>query len=237
MTGKSLLLSVILTSIISSRVMAGEAGERAWDMLKAEPEVVEAWKDMRFGMFVCWGPVSLTGLEIGWSRGKAWPHQKQGGGGPTPVEVYVEFDVSAKEIPLVRLDHKSGSLAVGKKAMASNYFQNSPQFSPDKAFDDDPDTRWGCDWGTHSSWLEVDLGEPKTFNRAFLSEPYDRVQEFELQVWQAGDWKAFHRGTTIGEDRTLQFTPITGQRVRLNLLKTTEGPSLWEFQLFGADKP
>ena len=39
-------------------------------------------------MFVCWGPVSLTGLEIGWSRGKAWPHQQQGGTGPTPVEIY-----------------------------------------------------------------------------------------------------------------------------------------------------
>jgi hypothetical protein len=46
------------------------------------------WQDARFGMFVCWGPVSLTGLEIGWSRGKAWPDQKQGGSGPTPVEVY-----------------------------------------------------------------------------------------------------------------------------------------------------
>ena len=53
-----------------------------------QPEIVEAWKDMRFGMFVCWGPVSVTGLEIGWSRGKAWPHQQQGGAGETPAEVY-----------------------------------------------------------------------------------------------------------------------------------------------------
>jgi len=56
--------------------------------LKAQPEQIEWWQDARFGMFVCWGPVSLTGLEIGWSRGKAWPDQKQGGSGPTPVEVY-----------------------------------------------------------------------------------------------------------------------------------------------------
>ena len=39
-------------------------------------------------MFLCWGPVSLTGLEIGWSWGKAWPHQKQGGQGPTPAAIY-----------------------------------------------------------------------------------------------------------------------------------------------------
>ena len=59
-----------------------------WDMLQAKPEAVDAWKDMRFGIFICWGPVTLTGLEIGWSRGKARPDQKEGGGGPTPVEVY-----------------------------------------------------------------------------------------------------------------------------------------------------
>ena len=43
------------------------------DTLQAKPEAVEAWKDMRFGMFICWGPVSLTGHEIGWSRGRETP--------------------------------------------------------------------------------------------------------------------------------------------------------------------
>ncbi|MDO8970377.1 MAG: alpha-L-fucosidase, partial [Saprospiraceae bacterium] len=37
------------------------------------PEALEAWKDMRFGMFIHWGPVTLTGHEIGWSRGKQTP--------------------------------------------------------------------------------------------------------------------------------------------------------------------
>jgi len=45
--------------------------------LKPRREAVEAWKDMRFGMFICWGPVSLTGKEIGWSRGN-----------PTPIPEY-----------------------------------------------------------------------------------------------------------------------------------------------------
>lgn len=43
----------------------------------APPAAVEAWKDLRFGMFIHWGPVSLTGHEIGWSRGAQ-----------TPIEVY-----------------------------------------------------------------------------------------------------------------------------------------------------
>ena len=59
--------------------------------LTAKPEVVETWKDMRLGMFLCWGPVTLTGQEIGWSRGEpAWGRRPgiRGGKGSTPAEVY-----------------------------------------------------------------------------------------------------------------------------------------------------
>ncbi len=54
--------------------------------LQAAPEDVAAWQKMRFGMFIHWGPVSLKGTEIGWSRGgerRGW-----GGRGQIPVEVY-----------------------------------------------------------------------------------------------------------------------------------------------------
>jgi len=37
---------------------------------------LKRWQDMRFGMFIHWGPVSLTGHEIGWSRGKETPIEK-----------------------------------------------------------------------------------------------------------------------------------------------------------------
>ena len=36
-------------------------------------EKMEWWKDARFGMFIHWGPVSLKGTEIGWSRGREIP--------------------------------------------------------------------------------------------------------------------------------------------------------------------
>jgi len=41
------------------------------------PEAVKRWQERRFGMFIHWGPVSLTAKEISWSRGA-----------PTPIEVY-----------------------------------------------------------------------------------------------------------------------------------------------------
>jgi alpha-L-fucosidase len=150
---------------------------------------------------------------------------------PIDTIIKLQLDAPAQGIPVLRTDPRP-SLTTGKKATASNWFENSDPYAPDRAVDGDLGTRWGCDWGTHSAWLDVDLGQSKTFSLAWISEPYDRVQEFELQVWVDGGWKTFHRGTTIGEDCTVTFQPVTGQRVRLNLLKTTEGPSIWEFSLF-----
>jgi len=147
--------------------------------------------------------------------------------------VKLELDGFAKDIPVIKPKNTTMvSLTTGKKATASNWFQKSENYSPDKAVDGDSDTRWGCDYGTHSCWLEVDLDELKTFDRAAISEPYGRVKEFELQVKVGDEWKTFHRGTTIGDNLEVKFAPVTGRHVRLNLLKTTEGPSIWEFELF-----
>jgi alpha-L-fucosidase len=44
---------------------------------KADPAAVARWQALRFGMFIHWGPVSLTAKEIGWSRGAE-----------TPIDVY-----------------------------------------------------------------------------------------------------------------------------------------------------
>jgi alpha-L-fucosidase len=45
----------------------------AENVAPAPPEAVENWRNARFGMFIHWGPVSLTGHEIGWSRGAQTP--------------------------------------------------------------------------------------------------------------------------------------------------------------------
>jgi alpha-L-fucosidase len=44
------------------------------------------WREGRFGMFIHWGPVSLKGTEISWSRANSNP--KCPNKGPIPVEVY-----------------------------------------------------------------------------------------------------------------------------------------------------
>lgn len=38
-----------------------------------KPSPINDFMDKRFGMFIHWGPVSLRGTEIGWSRGEQVP--------------------------------------------------------------------------------------------------------------------------------------------------------------------
>ena len=85
---KRIAPATLVAAMLLGSIAAGGADDFP---LTARPEVVEAWKDMRFGMFLCWGPVSLTGKEIGWSRGAPpWGRRKgvRGGKGPTPAAVY-----------------------------------------------------------------------------------------------------------------------------------------------------
>jgi alpha-L-fucosidase len=41
--------------------------------LRPHAGALKRWQEMRFGMFIHWGPVTLRGTEIGWSRGREVP--------------------------------------------------------------------------------------------------------------------------------------------------------------------
>lgn len=151
---------------------------------------------------------------------------------PVDTVVALEFDTDIMGVPVIAVPGPV-SLAAKAKAAASNVYRNQAEYGADKAVDGQSETRWACDAGVRQAWLEVDLGRPVMFSRARISEAFpNRVQKFELQRLDEGAWKTFHRGTTIGESWTGRFAPVTAQRVRLNILEATDGPTLWEFQLF-----
>jgi len=66
---------------------------------KVDPRL-QWWQEARYGMFIHWGPVSLKGTEIGWSRGKEVPVEKYD-------ELYKSFnptEFSAKEWVQIAVD-------------------------------------------------------------------------------------------------------------------------------------
>ena len=81
------LLASILTLIgLHSALSAAETPKAT----HAPAEALAKWRDLRFGMFIHWGPVSLKGTEIGWSRGT-----------PIPIE---EYDNLYKKFNPVKFD-------------------------------------------------------------------------------------------------------------------------------------
>jgi alpha-L-fucosidase len=153
------------------------------------------------------------------------------------IATVIELTMSrnAFDIRPVDVAFRSGSLATGKLTTASNTFFNEDPFSAKRATDDDFSTRWATDSGQKPAWLEVDLDEPKSIDRVFIDEPNEcrRIQAFELQYFDGKIWKNFHVGTTIGPEWSAVVKPVMASRVRLNILKSTDSPTIREFQLYG----
>ena len=76
----NLLLLIALVALIAP----SQAQETA--IASGTPARLAWWRDARFGMFIHWGPVSLVGTEISWSRGGE--RRGIGGTGEIPLGVY-----------------------------------------------------------------------------------------------------------------------------------------------------
>ena len=66
---KTLALAASLLAALP--LIAEAAADSATPLTNAER--LQWWQDARFGMFIHWGPISLKGTEIGWSRGAQVP--------------------------------------------------------------------------------------------------------------------------------------------------------------------
>jgi len=81
---------LLLAATLSRGLFAHAAEARSTEAAAGAPpaaERLEWWREARFGLFIHWGPVSLKGTEIGWSRGG----ERRGYGShgtEIPVEVY-----------------------------------------------------------------------------------------------------------------------------------------------------
>jgi len=83
------ILFAVLIAVASALAQAQSQPSKdanAAEATRAREARVAWWRDARFGMFIHWGPVSLKGTEISWSRANSNPACPNKG--PIPVEVY-----------------------------------------------------------------------------------------------------------------------------------------------------
>jgi alpha-L-fucosidase len=153
-----------------------------------------------------------------------------------PIVTLIELTVDGKSFEIEPVDvapFPSGSVAFGKQAKASNVFQNSEQYAPAKAFDDDIETRWATDAETNKAWLEIDLDNETTVDQAIIDEGnWNRIRQFRLEYNVDSERKTAYLGTTIGPEKNISFDAVTARHFRLNILDAVEGPTIWEILLF-----
>ncbi len=66
---KKLIAIITITAlVIITNSMAETASAKTPLQTKSRTEVVQQWQDLKYGLFVHWGPCSVAGVEIGWGR-------------------------------------------------------------------------------------------------------------------------------------------------------------------------
>ena len=128
----------------------------------------------------------------------------------------------------------SGASTAHRPATASDVHPGGTQFGPDKAVDDDPETRWATSDATKQAWLEVELPQPASLSRLVIKELDPRLTKFQLEYRLAPSdpWKVAYAGSKAGTDFSTTFPAVTARHVRLNILDASKAPSIWEFQVF-----
>jgi len=72
----SALVSMLLAGQLLSAQEQKASSRPIEKPIPVSADALKNWQDMRFGMLIHWGPVSIKGTEIGWSRGAQIPIQE-----------------------------------------------------------------------------------------------------------------------------------------------------------------
>jgi len=93
---------------------------------------------------------------------------------------------------------------------------------------------WMPGEGDEQPWIEVDLGNPETFNEVGITELFGKVRAYELQYRDGNEWTPFYRDTGTIDNLAVHLAkPVTAQRVRLLITETSgQLPTIVAFDLF-----
>ncbi|BAL89099.1 putative glycosyl hydrolase [Actinoplanes missouriensis 431] len=134
-----------------------------------------------------------------------------------------------------------GLLSYAKPARASSE-QNDPQCNPctaDKAFDNDPASRWATSPTTgwvDPGWIQVDLGATAQISQVVLQWDPAYARAYQIQVSGDGTtWSTIYATTTGDGLKDVVNASGTGRYVRMygTARSSTYGYSLWEFSVYG----
>ncbi len=160
---------------------------------------------------------------------------------PTPI-----FSPTPTPLPMMCTFVSDGTtvvpanLALNRPSFASSSWQYGPGYEVTKAFDGNVSTRWQAASGAiNNQWVSVDLGSGAKYNRVLIKEiSYPRVTSYKLQ-WSNDDINyaniAGTTGTTVGDDRLIEFPTITSRYVRVYFTTSSDAPTIDEVEVYNVE--
>lgn len=127
------------------------------------------------------------------------------------------------------------NLAAGATLTASNQRGGDAAYAPANLLDGSRDTYWASDDDQRTPELTLSFAQPVTFNLVRLREYLplgQRVDDWALEVDQAGTWQPFTAASAIGACRMVRGETVTTSRVRLRITRAAACPALTELGLF-----
>jgi alpha-L-fucosidase len=91
--------------------------------------------------------------------------------------------------------------------------------------------RWQPAEGDKEPWVEVDFGQPETFNAVVCGESPPKIGAFKIEAFVDGKWKQLAAGGKMTFHFAASFPEVTAQRYRLVLLESKPGPRIAELTL------
>jgi alpha-L-fucosidase len=116
----------------------------------------------------------------------------------------------------------ANNLAKSAKFTANNIRgRNAKLFGPARLVDSDRYSYWATDDAVNTPELMIDFGKLQVFNIISLRENIklgQRIEGFEIDIWNNDKWQTIHTGTSIGAKRLIRLSsPVTAQKVRLRI--------------------
>ncbi|MPQ43936.1 alpha-L-fucosidase [Clostridium tarantellae] len=149
----------------------------------------------------------------------------------------------------LKVRDKGKNLVIGKEITVSSEYSEEAGYEKNKAIDEDTATRWAPANGDKTPTMTVNFGERTTFDTVIISEMLDtwvtpndyRCKKFKLEYNDGEVWKTIQDGTTIGEELTLKFKPVTGEQIRLTILENAASnnyapANINEFEVYNSKK-
>lgn len=167
------MVLIFTIACIQPRAFSQSGGGEAYPDLQTNMKSLEAFSDLKFGMFIHWGPVSLRGTEIGWSRGR-----------DVPIS---EYDNLYKEFNPVLFDADAWVKTASDAGMKYIIFTSKHH----DGF---------CMWP--SAYTDYDIGS-SPFGRDVLQELADACKKYDIRFGlyhSIADWHHPHYTTRYGGD-------------------------------------